>query len=1024
MDGCDTISRLLGANALWSKAPALWLRGVAGEMSYLWMPPFTLESPTTFSFPPIVTALTVGAYQMVTQTISGSISASSSYATSVITTTITIPAVTTSIISWFDVTATNNSTVLFLVPSITQTSYVITEPNTFYSSSISPVSRTFYPPPWPGTTIPPTLTTPTNTASTQPSTSQTVEGGRTVHHTNGPPSPQCTHALGCGSHCNPLLSACSPCWLFCDGPPGLDGVAPVPPPPPPSPGPPPTGTEDQDPKNSNPQDEGDRCDPNLSDEQGLCDNGNFPLYNPGTGKIDCSYSPADAQSKISACQAEAMDDQDRTLQIINQAKTCCAPARKRSILERTLQLFRRADACMPTEPEPIEDESSPDIPMRTYTCPSKFPNVCANARSAISARGESETMTRQEKSHHYTGPWYLNKKSSQTVEGKNENLAIAGWGLEGCNVEEYPFGTGNPSTEAVIRLIPIAENAAHGEDFQTFLDAWDLATGNADLDEVGSADLDEVARTAHGRSINIKKPGKPFKIAFGDGVADASTQWGLWKSPSDNVCDVHGADFLLRGGPPESSLQWDPYFSREGRMRTYTVTYNKGSPGGKREIVKTSTIPPQYCTAPSPGRQTLIDNTFRYVREDGVTIGKPKPAKDAGYIGTCEPWPPAGVAEKIKVRDGESANTTLFKDPDVLPQKKRHHHPRHAPALTFRGQLVEVGDAHVLANASQHDTHKHALRHRPGNGLKIRQLSSGSYLDPNVYAFLGCSNDDYDPCDWGQICDGSNDGADDGDDGDGSDGDSSASTTAVSSEGTSSTVVTESSAPTTESSPTTTKSSSVVTTSATTRTTTIYVLSTATITSTSQVISTLGAMTITANIRAQVVANAIAQVSSTTTTKSQITLGPRANFIVSDYNLNYIASHTGTSTYDVCSAGNFDVYGVGKPKPDHWYDYPASVSFVSTISLDDTGVKLSSCSYTNPAAPSAGDGGELACGSTTYPCIPYLFGPATFYCNYDDLAGYMTTMDILAQCVVTTTGETVFTTTSVATATSVSVIVS
>ncbi|KAK5693162.1 hypothetical protein LTR97_010638 [Elasticomyces elasticus] len=108
--------------------PDLWMDPAASQTVQCYppctyvMPPFTLESPTTFSFPPIVTALTVGAYQTVTQTISGSISASSSYATSVITTTITIPAVTTSIISWFDVTATNNSTVLFLVPSITQTS--------------------------------------------------------------------------------------------------------------------------------------------------------------------------------------------------------------------------------------------------------------------------------------------------------------------------------------------------------------------------------------------------------------------------------------------------------------------------------------------------------------------------------------------------------------------------------------------------------------------------------------------------------------------------------------------------------------------------------------------------------------------------------------------------------------------------------------------------------------------------------------------------------------------------------------
>lgn len=183
------------------------------------MPPLTLESATTFSFPPLVTTLIIGDYQLISETITGHTTSSSSYATSIVTTTINIPPVTTSVISWFDATATNNSTLLFLVPSITQSSYVITEPRTFYSTTRSPGFRTFYPPPWPGTTVPPTPTIPTDTTSAHPSTTSTVDGGRTVHHTRGPPSPKCTRAFGCGSHCNPLLSACHPCWLSCDGPP-------------------------------------------------------------------------------------------------------------------------------------------------------------------------------------------------------------------------------------------------------------------------------------------------------------------------------------------------------------------------------------------------------------------------------------------------------------------------------------------------------------------------------------------------------------------------------------------------------------------------------------------------------------------------------------------------------------------------------------------------------------------------------------------------------------------------------------
>ncbi|KAK5734514.1 hypothetical protein LTR17_008874 [Elasticomyces elasticus] len=610
-------------------------------------------------------------------------------------------------------------------------------------------------------------------------------------------------------------------------------------------------------------------------------------------------------------------------------------------------------------------------------------------------------MSRRTPKSPYTGPWWNNKQSGQTTDD-NRLSAIVGWGLQGCNIEEYPFRSGNPDNSAVLRLVPEQENSDHGEDLNAFYKVWDGLAGDPNLD--GQAKINS------GRKANLENKAE-FKIVFESGVADQSTEWGLTNNAAGNVCaEPYGTDFLLVGGGPKKKNAWDPYFARQGRMKTYTSTTNG------RNII--GTMPPQYCTVPSPGRRALVGGAFESINEDNVQIGIAALAPDPNDIGWCEPWPPVGGARnKVMARMAEPANLTLPKQTDAKPQQKAPFHPRHAPALTFRDQLIDVGGRSVVANAS---SLARPQRKRHSNGLTVRQLSGGSYLDPNVYAFLDCSNDDYDPCDWGQTC-GETDGEDSGDD---SGDDGSATTTAGSPTVTSSVVTSESSAATTDSSPSTIQSSSAATTSATTRTTTIYVLSTETITSTSQVISTLGAMTITANIRTQVVANAIAQVSSTTTTQSQITLAPRANFIVSDYNLNYIASHTGTSTFDVCSAGNFDVYGVGKPKPDHWYDYPASVSFVSTISLDDTGVKLSSCSYTNPAAPSAGDGGELACGSTTYPCIPYLFGPATFYCNYDDLAGYMTTMDILAECVVTTTGETVFTTTSVATATSVSVIVS
>ncbi|KAK5707629.1 hypothetical protein LTR97_000167 [Elasticomyces elasticus] len=556
--------------------PDLWVEPVASQTVQCYppctyvMPPYTLGTPTTFSFPPIVTALTIGGYETVTQTITGYITTLSRYAISILTTTITIPAVTTSVISWFDITVTSNSTILYLVPSITQTSYIITEPRTFYSTTRAPATRTFYPPPWPGSTVPPTLTTP---KSTQLSTTTTVQGGRTVHHTRGAPGPLCTRAFGCGSHCNPLLSACSPCWFFCDGPPSLDGLDPGSPVFPGNPGEP--------------------------DDENGCETSTYS---------DCS--------------------------------TVCAQATPTSCKTSCITSF-----------------------------------ICD---------GEST-------------------ETSSCV------------------------------------LLPTATN--------TFV--W--PTTDADLPQLGGGGL-------------------------------------------------FGSIYL---GAMSTSASFSP-------------TRLKG-------------------------------------------------------------------------------DTTV--DPLTDP---------------------------VTAN------------------------------------------------------------------------------------------------PTTKSaSPTTTKP-------ATTRTTTIYVLSTKTTTLTSRYTSALGFLRVSANIRTQVLANALFQAASTTPPQSAATLAPRANIVLSDYNLNYYPRLTGTtSNIDPCTAGNFYVYGVGTPTPKSWYDFPATVAFVSTISLNN-GIKLSSCSYTNPAAPSVGVGGKVFCGASTYQCSLYTGGGAVQYCNPDELAaGYLTTMEVLAECGVSTTSASVVTTTTVVTvATSISTIVS
>lgn len=190
------------------------------------LPPLTLSKPTTFNFPPLVTPITIGWYSSTTGLDFGETLTQSFYHTTVETTTITIPVVTTTVISWFDVTVVSNSTIIFPFPSIVPPGFNITDPTVIGGTTNPPNTRTFYPPPWPGSDVPPILTTPptsTGTSTTNPpgsNTPSTVLPGTitSVHHTRGAPKPTCTEILGCGHHCvDSLFVICSPGWLFCPG---------------------------------------------------------------------------------------------------------------------------------------------------------------------------------------------------------------------------------------------------------------------------------------------------------------------------------------------------------------------------------------------------------------------------------------------------------------------------------------------------------------------------------------------------------------------------------------------------------------------------------------------------------------------------------------------------------------------------------------------------------------------------------------------------------------------------------------
>ncbi|KAH0282303.1 hypothetical protein KCU62_g9823, partial [Aureobasidium sp. EXF-3399] len=137
------------------------------------MPPLTLASPTTFNFPLLTTSLEVGWLT--------SSAGTTSYVDILQTTVITIPAVTASVIPVYDVIVTNNQTIFYLTPSIVPSPFNITDRNTISGTTHPPNTRTFYPPPWPGNTLPPdTSSIPGSSFSKSSSILQKTSGSATM----------------------------------------------------------------------------------------------------------------------------------------------------------------------------------------------------------------------------------------------------------------------------------------------------------------------------------------------------------------------------------------------------------------------------------------------------------------------------------------------------------------------------------------------------------------------------------------------------------------------------------------------------------------------------------------------------------------------------------------------------------------------------------------------------------------------------------------------------------------------------
>ncbi|KAI0002790.1 pectin lyase-like protein [Xylariaceae sp. FL0662B] len=169
------------------------------------LPPVTLSTLTTITFPPSPTSLMVG-WSTSTFFIGddGSETSTTDYSSTLVDTTLTIPPITTSIIPMANVPVPSgvDSTLIYPSWSLDPPPFVITDDPDLEGPGIThpPNTRTITPKPWTwGMSTIPTIPTFPTSPSESTSTSPMVPPLIVITHTTGSPGPMCTG--GCGQLC-------------------------------------------------------------------------------------------------------------------------------------------------------------------------------------------------------------------------------------------------------------------------------------------------------------------------------------------------------------------------------------------------------------------------------------------------------------------------------------------------------------------------------------------------------------------------------------------------------------------------------------------------------------------------------------------------------------------------------------------------------------------------------------------------------------------------------------------------------
>ncbi|SCN74636.1 uncharacterized protein FFNC_11530 [Fusarium fujikuroi] len=466
------------------------------------------------------------------------------------------------------------------------------------------------------------------------------------------------------------------------------------------------------PSGSPPSDPGDDpCDFDM--KSGMCDNGNYPVYDPGSNTISCDVPSDQLGSKVSQCQSHIDSKLDAVKDYLQGERSCC-PASSKAKRQESLGLFsslinrssgsfgfrlgkRAGDYC----PAKNEDPRNPPTGKcyATYTCPDKlYPNVCGNAKSAINIRGATSILTHQTGSKlHDTSPWY--KGRWKATSGRPQG----GWKLDKCQVEEYPFGSGNPDRKAsgnsVLRLIP---GGGWEDGLENQLQGASLSRWIRTLVKR----YNEFQKELTGTDPKVDGHGFVYCVEFDPGFANYLPE----DLADQNFCaSPYGVEFTLVNDYKVRGVRtWDPWFDVPGtdRKKPELIEYN--DPNGDVVVTNPSgddyavyaVLPPTYCRYPSPGQQKWDKTTQSWSLDPRFTsYGR---RDDIASFQRCTD-PPADAD------DDDSDSDRLSKRYDNQTQ-----------------------------GTMQAEKRTHA------RDLISRQGSSGGFHDPNIYQWLGCGSPDDD----------------------------------------------------------------------------------------------------------------------------------------------------------------------------------------------------------------------------------------------------------------------------------------